>query len=84
MLPGAIERGRPAGVTEEEETDLLVRCDPDRTEHLLDRTGAEVAQMGRRTMSKGWLRVRSAGIETDADLDFWIETALQFNAKHTS
>lgn len=64
--------------------DLLVRCDPDQAEQLLDRAGAKIAQMGPRSMGNGWLRVRSAGIKTDADLDFWIETALQFNAKHTS
>lgn len=63
--------------------DLLVRCYPDRMEQLLDRKGAGIAQMGSRTMSKGWLRVESAGIETDAELDFWIETALEFNAAQT-
>lgn len=61
---------------------LLVRCDPTEAERLLDRPGAEIAQMGHRSMGTGWLQIRPAGIEADTDLTFWIETALQFNAEH--
>ena len=63
--------------------DLMIRCDPDHVDELLDRDGAQLAQMGKRKMSKGWLRIHSEGIEGESDLDFWIEEALKFNAKET-
>lgn len=64
--------------------DLLVRVDPDQVGELLEREGATEAEMGRRKMSKGWLRVGGSGYKTEADLGFWIKAALEYNAKEAS
>ena len=64
--------------------DLMVRCDPARSEELLTREGTQVAEMGNgRKMSAGWIRVTEKGMDEDADFDFWIETALEFNRGST-
>lgn len=63
--------------------DLLVRCDPAELDELLERQEATIAQMGRRTMSTGWLRVAGEGVKTPENLDFWIGEALAYNAKET-
>ncbi|MEU8238187.1 TfoX/Sxy family protein [Actinoplanes missouriensis] len=61
--------------------DLMVRCDPDRIEELLDRDGAQWPSMRGRRMSKGWIVVESGRVESDEDLRSWIQEALDFNEK---
>ncbi|MEU4562745.1 TfoX/Sxy family protein [Actinoplanes sp. NPDC023936] len=61
--------------------DLMVRCDPVRVEDLLDRDGAQWPSMRGRRMSKGWIVVESARVESGEDLRSWIEEALDYNAK---
>lgn len=64
--------------------DLLVRCDPAELDELLERQEAAIAQMGRRKMSRGWLRVAGEEVKTPGNLDFWIGEALACNAKETA
>jgi TfoX N-terminal domain len=71
-------------VTANTHGDLMVHCDPEQLGELLKRDGASEAVMGRRKMSKGWLRIGTEGYETEADLAFWIQAALEYNAKETS
>ncbi len=71
-------------VTANTHGDLMVHCDPDQIDELLKREGATEAQMGRRKMSKGWLRIGAEGYKSEADLEFWIKAALEYNAKETS
>ena len=60
--------------------DLLVRVDARDHQELLARPGARQAEMGAgRTMGAGWISVESASITADADLDFWLATALEHN-----
>jgi hypothetical protein len=61
--------------------DLLVRCDPAATGELLKREDVAVAQMGRRTMSAGWLRVTGEGVANPDTLDFWLSAALARTAR---
>lgn len=63
--------------------DLLVHCDPADMDNLLERQDASVAQMGRRRMSKGWLRVTGDGFKNADNLEFWLGAALDYNAKET-
>ncbi|BAL88323.1 hypothetical protein AMIS_31030 [Actinoplanes missouriensis 431] len=63
--------------------DLMVRCDPDRVDDLLDRDGAQWPSMRGRRMSKGWIVVESGRVQSDEDLRSWIEEALTYNAKTT-
>ncbi|MEV4770772.1 hypothetical protein [Micromonospora humida] len=61
----------------------MVRCDPARVDALVKETPAQWAQMSGRAMSKGWLVVAADEVTQDADLDFWVEVALEFNGKVT-
>ncbi|MCZ4077528.1 TfoX/Sxy family protein [Rhodococcus sp. H36-A4] len=59
--------------------DLLVRCDPSRTEELIARPGAQRADMRGRKMSTGWITV-SPEESRGADLQFWVAVALENRA----
>lgn len=60
---------------------LLVRIDPKRSEELLLRPGAKIAEMGAgRSMGSGWLDVAGDTLNDDR-LSFWIDVALEYNAK---
>ena len=60
--------------------DLLVRVPADRHEELLERAGAAQAEMGAgRTMGPGWIVVEAPGLESDEQLSFWVEVALDHN-----
>lgn len=62
---------------------LMVRCDPDRAEALLERDGAEWPYMRGRKMSKGWIVVPSDRVDSDEVLQSWIQEALDYNKKVT-
>lgn len=63
--------------------DLMVRCDPSRTESLLERAGAGWPEMRGRKMSKGWIVVEAERIKSDKALKSWIQEALDYNKKVT-
>jgi TfoX/Sxy family transcriptional regulator of competence genes len=50
---------------------ILVRIDPEKSDHLVDTTTAEIAVMGGRPMT-GWLRVTSAEVNTKRRLERWV------------
>src|SRR3954451_5540535 len=54
---------------------LMLRVDPDETQSLLERPHTGPMEMRGREMS-GWLRVEPAGVETDEDLQRWVELGL--------
>ncbi|MFV0458231.1 MAG: TfoX/Sxy family protein [Actinomycetales bacterium] len=61
--------------------DLLVRVAPERDAELVTRPGARRAQMGKgRTMGAGWIAVDDAVLESDEELRFWMDAALDFHA----
>ncbi len=57
---------------------LLVRCDPDQVDELLQRPEAEWAKMGARSMKQGWLQIDADALD-DEVLAFWVDTALAYN-----
>lgn len=57
---------------------LLVRVDPDRSELLLNRPGAEPARMGERVMGPSWIRVDTAVLDADSLAD-WLSEAIDYN-----
>lgn len=63
--------------------DLLVHCDPRDMGELLKHPDADIAQMGRRKMSKGWLRVTGDGFRTAENVEFWLRAALDYNERET-
>lgn len=59
---------------------ILVRIDPDRNAELQKRPGTSTPEMGAgRSMGPGWIAVDEEN--ADADLDFWITEALEFNPR---
>lgn len=51
---------------------ILVRVDPEGSDALVAETSATVMEMRGRAM-RGWLRVASEDVETDAELAPWVE-----------
>lgn len=63
---------------------LLARVDPERSSALLARRGAKIAEMGAgRSMGPSWLEVDQEMLD-DNSLVFWVDTALEYNAKAAS
>lgn len=60
---------------------LMLRCDPDKADELLERDGADWPEMHGKPMTKGWIVVADYGIESDESFDFWITQALDYNGK---
>lgn len=56
---------------------VLVRVDPEKSDHLIDTTKAEVAVMRDRPMT-GWLRVASNDIVTKRQLAKWVNLGLTY------
>jgi TfoX/Sxy family transcriptional regulator of competence genes len=56
---------------------VLVRVDPEKADHLIDTTKAEVAVMRDRPMN-GWLRVASDDLVTKRQLAKWVNLGLSY------
>jgi len=54
---------------------LMLRVEPEETESLLQEPHAAPMEMRGREMA-GWLRVDPAGVESDEDLQRWVERGL--------
>lgn len=61
-------------------TDLMARIDPDRYEEALTRPGCRPMDFTGRPM-KGYLFVGPEAVDSETDLDFWLQLALDFNPK---
>lgn len=62
--------------------ELLVKSDPAHADELVTRPGAQHAAMRGREMKGGWIAVTPEGVVGE-DLNFWIDVALEFNARTT-
>ena len=58
---------------------LMLRADPATTASLVDTTPASYAEMRGRAM-KGWLRLAASDVNTDDELERWINEALTYAA----
>jgi hypothetical protein len=56
---------------------LLLRCDPDETDRLLNKPFASVFEMRGRMMD-GWLRVDATGLKTRAQLARWTAIGVDY------
>ena len=56
---------------------LLLRCDPDETEALLNKPHAAPFEMRGRTMD-GWLRVAPEGVRTKRELAPWVKVGVAY------
>jgi TfoX/Sxy family transcriptional regulator of competence genes len=64
------------GIVKEE---LMVRLDPERHDEALTRTGCRTMDFTNKPM-KGFVFISPEGFDAEADLDFWVQTALDYNA----
>ena len=62
---------------------VLFRVDPEEREALLEETAAETVEQGGREM-KGYVYVLPEGLDTDEQLEFWIDKCIEFNPKAKS
>ena len=60
--------------------DIIIRCEPERTDELLALKGARPFDLTGRPM-KGWLLVSEEGTKAKTDFDFWVQTAIEGNKK---
>jgi TfoX/Sxy family transcriptional regulator of competence genes len=61
-------------------SDLLVRVAAERDAELVAKPGARRAQMGKdRSMGEGWITVDAQVLESDDDLQFWMNVSLDFH-----
>ena len=56
---------------------LLLRCDPDRTEEMIETDGVARMEMRGRAMG-GWLRVAPDTVESDDALRHWVEVGVSY------
>ena len=56
---------------------LMLRCDPDRSEELVSRPGADRMVMRGKEMD-GWLRVDDAAVQDDATLRQWVDVGVGY------
>lgn len=62
---------------------LMARVGPEFYEEALTKSGAETMEFTGRPM-KGYVYVRDEGIDSEEQLNFWIERCLEFNPKAKS
>ncbi len=62
---------------------IMARVDPAEEVTLTNRTGTTAMIHGGRAMP-GFLMIDPTGYESDADLDFWVKKAMEFNPKAKS
>jgi hypothetical protein len=56
---------------------LLLRCDPEETDLLVNEPHADRFVMRGRAMD-GWLRIDSEGVESDAALKRWVDVGVSY------
>jgi TfoX/Sxy family transcriptional regulator of competence genes len=56
---------------------LMLRCDPEETDALLEKPHAKRFEMRGREM-QGWLRVDDEGLKTKRDLERWVRTGVEY------
>lgn len=60
---------------------LLARIAPERDAELVGRPGAHRAEMGEgRSMGPGWITVDLRQLDSDEELEFWMNACLDFHA----
>jgi hypothetical protein len=85
--PGVVEKkmfgglafliGGHMSVSASREGGVLLRCEPDETDALLERPHARAFEMRGRTMD-GWLRVDPEGLGTKRELKRWVDRGVKY------
>ena len=56
---------------------MLLRCDPEQTDSLVEEPHADRFEMRGRAMD-GWLRIESEGVQTDDLLERWVAIGVRY------
>ena len=56
---------------------MLLRCDPEETDSLVEEPHADRFEMRGRAMD-GWLRIESEGVQTDELLERWVAIGVRY------
>ena len=56
---------------------MLLRCDPEETDSLVEEPHADRFEMRGRAMD-GWLRIESEGVQTDDLLERWVAIGVRY------
>lgn len=56
---------------------MLLRCDPEETDSLVEEPHADRFEMRGRAMD-GWLRIESEGVQTDDPLERWVAIGVRY------
>ena len=64
--------------------DIILRCEPERTDDLLSKRGARPFDLSGKKPSPGWLLVSAEGWTDKKAFGFWIKTAIEANKKATA
>jgi TfoX/Sxy family transcriptional regulator of competence genes len=60
--------------------ELMARIDPDEFESAIEKTGCRPMDFTGRPM-KGWIMVDYEGMKRNADLEYWISLAVNYNSR---
>lgn len=63
--------------------ELMCRIDPQLHETIIENVGCRTMDFTKRPM-KGYIMINENGMKSQADFDYWISLALDFNGKATS
>jgi TfoX/Sxy family transcriptional regulator of competence genes len=64
-----------------DENDLIVRCEKDETDKLLEKTGVRVFDLSGGRPMKGWLLVGPEATERASGFKAWIKFAVEWSSK---
>ncbi|HEY2406146.1 MAG TPA: TfoX/Sxy family protein [Polyangiaceae bacterium] len=64
-----------------DKTDLIIRCEKDETDQLLQKKGVRVFDLSGGRPMKGWLLIGTEATKTPADFKSWIDFAQAGTAK---
>ncbi len=88
-MPGITEQQKMGGISfmkkghvvvrAHSDGSMMLRCDPEMTDDLLRKKGAQRFAMKGKANMRGWLIITAEGTATDKALAFWIDVALAFN-----
>lgn len=69
--------GGNMAVSASEQGGLLLRCDPEQTDALVERPHAARFEMRGRAMD-GWLRIDTEGVRTKRELKRWVDVGVKY------
>lgn len=61
--------------------EMMLRCEPGRTDELLAKEGVRRFEMKGKTNMQGWLLISQEALQSQGSFDYWMSVALDYNQK---